>query len=153
MNRIRYLDIDELNDRLKELESLEDDIAKAKDDLDEYVAEHGEDDGSQELDALKSALESAEDSFTAEEREELQELRDLKDEVGESRGKISTDGGPFIDARDFEDYARGFAEEIGALDRRATWPMNFIDWEFAAKELAMDYSVVTFRGTDYYYRA
>ena len=153
MNRIRYLDIDELNDRLKELEILEDDIAKAKDNLDEYVAEHGEDDGSQELDALKSALESAEDNFTAEEREELQELRDLKDEVGESRGVIGNDNGPFIDTRDFEEYAQELAEDIGAIDRRASWPMNCIDWEHAAKELSYDYSVVTFRGTDYYYRA
>lgn len=38
-----------------------------------------------------------------------------------------------------EDFARDMAENIGAIDKKAGWPNNCIDWEFAAKELMYDY--------------
>lgn len=40
----------------------------------------------------------------------------------------------------FRDYAENLAEEIGAVNPDATWPNNCIDWERAARELAMDYT-------------
>ena len=52
----------------------------------------------------------------------------------------------------FEDYARELAEDIGAIDRDAAWPNSYIDWEAAAAALQMDYSSVTFDGTDYWTR-
>lgn len=33
----------------------------------------------------------------------------------------------------FEDYARQTAEDIGAIDRNASWPLHCIDWEQAAR--------------------
>lgn len=39
-----------------------------------------------------------------------------------------------------EEFAQNLAEEIGAINKDATWPNNCIDWEFAAKELMYDYS-------------
>jgi antirestriction protein len=39
-----------------------------------------------------------------------------------------------------EDFAREIADEIGAIDKDAKWPMNCIDWEQAARELMYDYS-------------
>jgi len=39
-----------------------------------------------------------------------------------------------------EDFAQETAESLGAIDKDAKWPMNCIDWEYAAKELMYDYS-------------
>lgn len=41
---------------------------------------------------------------------------------------------------DNEDFAQETAESLGAIDKNASWPMNCIDWEYAAKELMYDYS-------------
>lgn len=53
----------------------------------------------------------------------------------------------------FEAYAQELAEDIGAIDRNAGWPLYCIDWKRAARELAQDYSCVTFLGHDYYVRS
>lgn len=39
-----------------------------------------------------------------------------------------------------EEFAMDMAEQLGALDKYASWPQNCIDWEHAAKELMYDYS-------------
>jgi antirestriction protein len=52
----------------------------------------------------------------------------------------------------FQDYAQELAEDIGAVNRDATWPNNCIDWEQAARELRMDYSAITIDGVTYFYR-
>lgn len=49
---------------------------------------------------------------------------------------------------DDEDFARDMAEQLGAIDKNATWPQTCIDWEFAAKELMYDYS----EHNGYYFR-
>ena len=38
------------------------------------------------------------------------------------------------------DFAQEMAEQLGSVDKNASWPMNCIDWKFAAKELMYDYS-------------
>lgn len=48
-----------------------------------------------------------------------------------------------------EDFARDMAEQTGALDKDAKWPMNCIDWEYAARELMYDYS--SYSSSDGYY--
>lgn len=52
----------------------------------------------------------------------------------------------------FEGYAQQLAEDIGAIEDNAQWPYTCIDWERAARDLAMDYSPVRFLGHDYYAR-
>ena len=47
-----------------------------------------------------------------------------------------------------EDFAQNMAEEIGSIDKNATWPNNCIDWEYAARELMYDYS----EADGYYFR-
>lgn len=150
MSRIRYLDIDELNDRLSELEDLEEALENAQSEYDDCRS--GD---SPELDGLREKLDEAESNFSESERNELKALRELRDEVGSDGGKISTDGGPFIHCDDFEEYAQELAEETGAIDRANVneWPFRCIDWSQAAKELESDYSVLTYGGEDYYYRA
>lgn len=61
-------------------------------------------------------------------------------------------GGTLIPEVDFEDYAREFAEDIGAISDDGRWPNYCIDWKYAARELAMDYSLVEYDGVDYYVR-
>lgn len=39
-----------------------------------------------------------------------------------------------------EDFAQDMAEQLGAIEADAKWPHNCIDWEYAARELMMDYS-------------
>src|SRR4051812_23122969 len=53
-------------------------------------------------------------------------------------------GATLIREDHFEDYARQFAEDIGAINSDASWPYTCIDWERAARELQMDYTSVEF---------
>lgn len=52
----------------------------------------------------------------------------------------------------FEEYAQQLAEDIGAVDRDANWPLNRIDWEAAADDLKVDYTTVDFDGVEYWIR-
>ena len=53
----------------------------------------------------------------------------------------------------FTDYAMEMAYDIGAVDPKANWPANCIDWEQAARELQMDYSIIDYDGIDYWIRS
>lgn len=53
----------------------------------------------------------------------------------------------------FKTYAQELADDIGAVDRNAKWPMNCIDWEQAARELQHDYTSVDFDGVTYRVRS
>ncbi len=39
-----------------------------------------------------------------------------------------------------EDFAQDMAEQLGSIDKNATWPQTCIDWEYAAREFMCDYS-------------
>lgn len=58
-----------------------------------------------------------------------------------------------IHENSFEEYARELAEDIDAIPDDAPWPIRCIDWEQAADELRMDYTMVSFNGDDYYIRS
>lgn len=155
--KIRTLDIDELNERLAELEDKRDLIATREEELNECkeaLATDPEVAGvAESVDDAQASLDSAKDDFDKDEQAELTALETLKDEIGERRGKISHEGGPYVDERDFEDYAREIADDIGAIDKDAGWPCNCIDWDQAARELKMDYSSVEWQGDTYLYRS
>lgn len=53
----------------------------------------------------------------------------------------------------FEEYARQLADDIGAIDADASWPLTFIDWERAADALKMDYHELDFDGVTYWGRS
>jgi hypothetical protein len=53
----------------------------------------------------------------------------------------------------FQTYAEQFADDIGAIDRNANWPISCIDWKKAAEELQMDYTSVEFDGVTYWMRS
>lgn len=52
----------------------------------------------------------------------------------------------------FETYAQELAEDIGAIDKSASWPARCIDWKQAAEELQQDYTQVDFDGIAYWIR-
>lgn len=103
--------------------------------------------------------ESNEDAYVAWDADgptELAQLLDLLAECCGNGGDEQWEGGwyPATLIRDsyFEDYAREFAEDIGAINSKANWPNNCIDWKQAARELQMDYSVMEYNGVAYWYR-
>ena len=55
----------------------------------------------------------------------------------------------------FQTYAQELADDIGAVDRNATWPNNCIDWEWAVRDLKFDgeYFAADFDGVQYWLRA
>ncbi len=83
------------------------------------------------------------------EQEELTKLRALCEEVNSSEWEF---GLGLINADYFTEYAEQIAEDIGAIDPNAVWPLNYIDWEAAAEALKGDYTTVEFDGQEYLYR-
>ena len=81
--------------------------------------------------------------------QELGALIELLEEIGESSVEA---GVTLIPDPEFEDYARQFAEDIGAVTGEERWPLSHIDWAAAAEDLQSDYSSISFRGIDYWYR-
>jgi antirestriction protein len=58
-----------------------------------------------------------------------------------------------IPKQKFKDYAQQLAEDAGLIPESTQWPHYCIDWEYAAKELAHDYSLIEFDGDEYYIRS
>lgn len=52
----------------------------------------------------------------------------------------------------FQEYAEQFADDIGAIDSGANWPLNCIDWEQAATQLQQDYVAIDFNDVRYWVR-
>jgi antirestriction protein len=99
-------------------------------------------------DEIKDTLETnVEDDERRELDEELAEIETIEGYCPDFHH-----GETLIPEDEFEDYARELAEDIGAIDRDASWPAYCIDWERAASDLAMDYSLVEYQGTSYYVR-
>jgi hypothetical protein len=86
--------------------------------------------------------------------DELEELDNLRAVAEQASGSPDWQYGETL-IRDsyFEEYAQQLAEDIGAVDRNASWPLSYIDWEAAAYALKYDYATVTFYGVMYWIRA
>lgn len=53
-----------------------------------------------------------------------------------------------------EEFAEQLAEDIGAIDRNARWPLSYIDWSRAADELRHDgYSFARHNGETWVFRS
>ena len=81
------------------------------------------------------------------EREELEKLRVLETEIG----REYMHGATLISESYFVKYAAQYADDIGAIDRNASWPLTHIDWEAAAEELKSDFTTVEIDGDTYYF--
>lgn len=84
-------------------------------------------------------------------RQELATLEALA-EQGSNYAPDWTHGETLIRDSYFETYAQEFADDIGAIDSNAKWPLNHIDWEGAARELQMDYTAIEFDDITYWIR-
>ena len=94
---------------------------------------------------------SGEDELTDEESAELSALESLASE-GESLADWQY-GEALISDDYFEDYARELAEDTGMIPTDAPWPVYCIDWEYAARELRMDYTPVEYDGMTFWGRS
>ena len=98
-------------------------------------------------------LEDSDDLADRDYREALMAvLEDLAGNDGDEQWR--GDWYPITLVRDsyFADYARQFAEEIGAISGNESWPHNCIDWKQAARKLQIDYSSVEIDGATYWLR-
>ena len=170
---IDLIDLEDITARIDELRADRENLADTEADAREAFYYHGgdlaadhpdvtdprtiPDDGSvQELAEWCEVWQALQDwTQHGTEGEELAELEELIEELrGAGGGDHQWHGEWFprelINTDDFEEYAEELAGEC--YDLPDTWPHRCIDWEKAARELAQDYSMVTFRGTDYYWR-
>lgn len=101
-------------------------------------------------------IESAEDDDESDDGESIAKLTDLLSDLAGNGGGHQWQGVwyPVTLIRDsyFEVYAEQLADDIGAIDSDAGWPLNYIDWEQAASELQIDYTTVDYDGVTYWYR-
>ncbi len=137
------IDVRDIIARVEELEEERGDLQSATDDCDS---------AEQEREAI-AALDAWNESDEAAELATLSELlSDLAGCGGDEQWR--GDWYPVTLVRDshFTEYAQELADDIGAMDTAATWPHTCIDWEWAARELQMDYSSVEFDGVTYWYR-
>lgn len=110
---------------------------------------------------VRDVIERVEELRDLEERDEMEaeELRTLTGLLDELKGyggdeQWEGDWYPLTMIHDsyFEEYARELADDIGAIDRNASWPLNNIDWKAAADDLRIDYAEVHVNGETYWYR-
>jgi len=122
--------------RIAELESLRNDAQDSRED---------------EMETMEDGTELyLSDEFGVDEYEELLKLKALEEEASGSPDWQYGEG--LIRDTYFQEYAEQLAEDIGAINRDAQWPNNYIDWERAADALKSDYMRVDFDGEDYWIR-
>lgn len=95
------------------------------------------------------------DAENPDEAEELAQLENLLSQCQGYGGDHQWEGSRYpqtlIADDHFPDYAREFAEDIGAVSREnAGWIV--IDWNATAKGLKQDYNSVDYDGSTYWYR-
>jgi chromosome segregation ATPase len=144
--------ITSINELEEERDTLKDTSDEAETALKDVAPEDAEETHMEELqDAADSAREDLE-AWNDENGEYLKTLQEL-----DSEGRDATSewkhGEALIRDSYFEEYAQQLADDIGAIDRNAEWPVNCIDWKQAAEQLQQDYSSVDFDGQDYWIRS
>lgn len=91
---------------------------------------------------------------TESEAEDLARLLEFRDDVRAASGGGRRYGVTLlIHDSYFEDYAREYAEDIGAIERDCDWPACHIDWAAAARSLQQDYSEVEVGSHTYWVRS
>jgi antirestriction protein len=103
-------------------------------------------------DVIERIAELTEDEDrTEDETAELEALKALAEEGADYAPDWSY-GEALIRDSYFVTYAQELADDIGAIDSKASWPLTCIDWEQAARDLRMDYTAVDFGGVTYWVR-
>jgi len=107
------------------------------------------------IETLESEREGATAPTDWDDSENGEELKALKALAGEASGYAEdwAYGEALIRDSYFETYAQDLAEDIGAINKDASWPNDCIDWEKAADQLKQDYTEVDFDGVAYWTRS
>ncbi len=128
-----------------------------------------------EADQLESEIEDKKEEITlktqeienADEEDDQADLQSELDDLADDLTELESDAESIIALRDELDlypeptlineshwtaYVEQLAEDIDGIDTSA-WPFNCIDWDQAAEQLSMDFSIITFEGTDFYIRS
>lgn len=79
------------------------------------------------------------------EEQELVELEDMSNQVTDWRY-----GATLIAVEDFPEYREELLKDCGDLPKDIPWYIA-IDWNKTADNIAVDYSIITYQGQDYYY--
>lgn len=100
------------------------------------------------------AEKNAEAESKWDETEEGEELKALLNVQEQAEGYASDwkYGESLIRDSYFKEYAEQLAEDIGAINPKAAWPNNCIDWDKAADELQQDYTSIDWDGVTYWIR-
>lgn len=105
-----------------------------------------------ELEATERDQEHEHGEFLDEdELDELNALRALRDAAQDYSDWQY--GAALVRDSYFRTYAEELADDIGAIEKNAGWPLNHIDWEAAAEALKVDYTSVDFDGVTYWVRS
>lgn len=142
-NRDDIIDSRDVIARIEELESERQPLADAVEEIEADEPNH-------DAEALAAARAALADWDASDEGQELAALQALA-----KQGETLADwdhGEVLIRDSHFEDYARELAEDIGAIDPNAGWPLSYIDWPAAAAALQVDYTSLDFDGVTYWAR-
>ena len=146
-----FIDSRDIIKRVEELEEERADLADALEQAEEDTAEAFGDDLKPTQQARDKAAQAVAEWDASDEAEELRALKALAEQC---EGYGDWEYGEALIARSyFQTYAQELAADIGAIDPSASWPLNCIDWEQAAKELEADYMAVDFDGEEFLMRA
>lgn len=146
-NRDDLIDVRGVIERFEELET-------------ELTLRFGDDkDELPEASAVDAWIETIAANDEHEAQDDAREFKLLRDFLNDMKGyggdhQWKGDWYPVTLIRDsyFENYAREYADDIGATQRDMSWPYSCIDWKQAARELQMDYTSCEFDGVTYWYR-
>ncbi len=105
------------------------------------------------LQVLSDGGKDSDYSSAACEAEELITLRKCASDMEDVSGEMLHHGATAIRDSYFKEYAEQLADDIGAIDSNAGWPLSCIDWDQAARELQQDYSTFDFDGVTYWVRS
>lgn len=89
-----------------------------------------------------------------EESPDLEEYIALRDFCAEAKDYADDwhHGATLIRESYFTRYAKELADDIGAINGNEGWPLNWVDWAAAARELKQDYTEIEWNGVTYYVR-
>lgn len=142
------LDTRDVDARIEELQEAQGELDDARAEFMD-AQEYGDPD--EDIAHLEEAYHTALANFDQSDEDELNDLELFKSELS---GYCDWDHGEALIEEDYrETYAQQLAEDIGAIDRDAAWPLYHIDWEAATNELfANDYTHAEIGGFTYYVR-
>ena len=126
-----------------EAEQYDSDIYDKEEEINEAKAELEDEDATDEQVALELKISALEDELTEikEEGESIMELRDDCDSYAR--------GSSLINESYFTEYCEEFAYDCGEISRDGSMAV-YVDWDRYAEDCKMDYTTITFEGTDFY---